>query len=142
MSPAPVVAVGAIVRRDHEVLLVLRGTPPNENQWAIPGGRLNLGETLQQGAEREILEETGLHIKAGEVVFTFEHIERNHGGTVLFHYVVLDLAAEYLSGEPRAGDDAREACWIPLAQLEQWPINQTTLQALRQLFPETVRVSH
>lgn len=131
----PVVAIGAIVPRDDDVLLVLRGTPPNENQWAIPGGRLQLGETLQQGAEREILEETGIRIKAGEVVFTFEHIERDTTGTVLFHYVVLDLVADYLSGEPQAGDDARDVRWIPLTQLEQWPVNSTTLQALRQLFP-------
>lgn len=139
MSRAPVVAVGAIVRRGDEVLLVLRGNPPNENQWAIPGGRLLLGETLQQGAEREILEETGIHIKAGEVVFTFEHIERDRHGEVQFHYVVLDVAAEYLSGEPHAGDDAREARWIPLSQLEQWTVNTTTRQALRQLYPDRVR---
>ncbi len=139
MSRAPVVAVGAIVRRGDEVLLVLRGNPPNENQWAIPGGRLQLGETLQQGAEREILEETGIHIKAGEVVFTFEHIEQDRDGEVLFHYVVLDMAADYLSGELRAGDDAREARWIPLRHLEQWPVNSTTWQALRQLFPNMVR---
>lgn len=139
MSRAPVVAVGAIVRRGDEVLLVLRGTPPNKDQWAIPGGRLQLGEPLKQGAEREILEETGIRIKAGAVVFTFEHIEQDHDGVVLFHYVVLDVAAEYLSGEPHAGDDARDARWIPLTQLEQWPVNSTTLQALRQLFPKLVR---
>ncbi len=139
MRHVPVVAVGAIVRRNDDVLLVLRGTPPNENQWAIPGGRLHLGETLRQAAEREILEETGIHIRAGDVVFSFEHIERNNEGVVLFHYVVLDLTAEYLSGEPHAGDDAREARWIPLAQLEHWPVNTTTLQALHQLFPELVR---
>lgn len=136
MSGAPVVAVGAIVRRGDKVLLVQRGTPPNENQWAIPGGRVHLGETLQQAAEREILEETGITIRAGEVLFTFEHIQRDPAGKVQFHYVVLDLAGEYLAGEPRAGDDAREARWLPLKQLQQWPVNDTTLQALRQLFPE------
>ncbi|HEY0634076.1 MAG TPA: NUDIX hydrolase [Gammaproteobacteria bacterium] len=136
MSGAPVVAVGAIVRRGDEVLLVQRGTPPNENQWAIPGGRVHLGETLQLAAEREILEETGIRIKAGAVLYTFEHIERDSSGAVRFHYVVLDLAGEYLSGEPRAGDDAREARWIPLARLAQWPVNATTMRALRQLFPE------
>lgn len=138
MSRAPVVAVGAIVRRGDDILLVLRGNPPNENQWAIPGGRLHLGETLQQAAEREILEETGIRIQAREVVYTFEHIERDHAGNVQFHYVVLDLAADYLAGEPQGGDDAREARWIPLTQLAQWPVNSTTLQALRQLFPERV----
>ena len=138
MSRAPVVAVGAIVRRGDDILLVLRGTPPNENQWAIPGGRLHLGETLQQAAEREILEETDIKIQAREVVYTFEHIERDPAGNVQFHYVVLDLAADYLAGEPRGGDDAREARWIPLSQLSQWPVNNTTLHALWQLFPQMV----
>lgn len=132
---APVVGVGAIVRRGPTVLLVLRGTPPNQGLWAIPGGRLQLGETLQQGAEREIREETSVEIRAGQVVFTFEHIERDAAGALLFHYVVLDLAAEYLAGEPQAGDDAREARWIPFSELAQLPLNATTRHALQQLFP-------
>jgi 8-oxo-dGTP diphosphatase len=138
MPEAPVVGVGAIVRRDNEILLVLRGKPPNEDQWAIPGGRLHLGETLQQGAEREVMEETGVKIRAGEVIYSFEHIERGDDGQVNYHYVVLDLAAEFLSGNPHAGDDAREARWIPLDALADFPLNQTTLQALRQLYPDSV----
>ena len=70
----PVVGVGAIVVHDGAVLLVKRGKPPHKGEWAIPGGRLQWGESLQQGAEREILEETGSTIKAGELLYHFEHI--------------------------------------------------------------------
>lgn len=132
---APVVGVGAIVRHGDTILLVERGTPPNARQWAIPGGKLKLGETLQQGAEREILEETGITIIAGPVIYTFEHITRDLQGAVEYHYVVLDLAGEYRSGEPLAGDDAREARWVRFDEMAFLPVNATTLQALQQLFP-------
>ncbi|MDH3355103.1 MAG: NUDIX domain-containing protein, partial [Chromatiales bacterium] len=70
----PVVGVGAIVIHEGAVLLVKRGKAPHKGEWAIPGGKLKWGETLQQGAEREILEETGIAIEAGELLYHFEHI--------------------------------------------------------------------
>ncbi|MBL7181327.1 MAG: NUDIX domain-containing protein, partial [Desulfobacterales bacterium] len=73
----PQVAVGAIVFKDNKVLLVLRANPPAEACWAIPGGRVELGETLRKAAEREIKEETGISIRVREPVFTFEVIDRD-----------------------------------------------------------------
>ena len=73
----PRVAVGAIVFKDHAVLLVRRANPPSQDVWAIPGGNVQLGESLQQAAEREILEETGVRIQAGAPVFTFDYIDRD-----------------------------------------------------------------
>ncbi|MEJ2508717.1 MAG: NUDIX hydrolase [Gammaproteobacteria bacterium] len=126
----PQVGVGAVVFRDERVLLVLRGQAPNAGQWAIPGGRVRWGETLQAGAEREILEETGVRIRAGEPVFAFEVIE-DEDGACATHYVVVDLAAQYLEGEPRAGDDAAEARWVSAAELAALPVNETTRRLLR-----------
>ena len=106
----PEVAVGVVVEKEGKILLVRRKKPPNQRRWAIPGGKVNLGETLQQAAEREILEETGLRIKAGEPVYVFDFIERS-GDKIVFHYVIIDLLARYISGTVRAQDDAAAAAW-------------------------------
>jgi 8-oxo-dGTP diphosphatase len=110
----PLVGVGAVVIRAGRILLVKRGKPPGEGLWAIPGGMLELGETLQNAAEREIREETGLVIRAGKPVHTFDVIQRDAVGGVLYHYVIVDLAAEYVSGEVRPADDVAEAGWFAL----------------------------
>ena len=130
--------VGAVVCREGAVLLVRRGTPPYEGQWSVPGGKVELGEPLATAAEREVREETGLRIRAGEPVYTFEHIERDDSGAVRYHYVVVDLEGEYLSGELKAADDALEAAWISLEAMETLPVNPVTRQLLARLFPEQV----
>ena len=130
---APRVAVGAIVLKSSRVLLVKRGHPPNEGLWAIPGGRVELGETLQQAAEREILEETGLIIRAGGPVYTFDVIVADDAGRVRFHYVIVDLLADYVSGELHPGDDAREARWVTPGDLRELPVHQRTLDVLAKI---------
>jgi 8-oxo-dGTP diphosphatase len=120
--------------RDGRVLLVRRGHPPSEGLWAIPGGGVELGETLQEAAEREIMEETGLTIRAGDPVYTFDVILRDDAGRVQFHYVIVDLLAHYVSGELHSGDDARDARWVTSGELEKLPVNQTTLELLKKLF--------
>jgi len=130
----PQVAVGAVVFKDDNVLLVLRGNPPSEDQWAIPGGKVKLGETLQEAAEREIKEETGITIQAREPVLTFEVIDRDDTGRVRFHYVIVDLAADFVSGEPIPGDDAVRARWISSEDLCTLRVSPTTLKLLRQRF--------
>lgn len=129
---SPRVGVGAVVLRDGRILLVRRGAPPAEGLWAIPGGGLKLGETLQEGAEREIFEETGIAIRAGDPVFTCDVCVRDAEGRVRFHYVIVDLAADYISGEVKGGDDALEARWVAPAELAGLPLTKTTLKLLRQ----------
>jgi len=113
---APRLAVGAVIVHQNKVLLVRRGNAPAKGLWAIPGGSVNLGETLQAAAEREVLEETGLHIKAGAMIYAFEKIQRDEVGRVQFHYVILDLAAEALDPtQPLIpADDASDAGWYSL----------------------------
>lgn len=128
---APQVGVGAVVFHDGAVLLVQRRNPPCANEWAIPGGKVRLGETLQQAAEREILEETGIHIKAGEPVYAFDLIENDTSGQVRWHYAIIDLQAEYIQGEIQAADDAIAAAWLKPEDLAGVTINPTTLKLLQ-----------
>jgi ADP-ribose pyrophosphatase len=131
---SPRVAVGAVVFRADRVLLVLRGSPPARGTWAIPGGSVRLGESLRAAAERETREETGVIVRAGAPIYTFEVVERDPRGAVRFHYVIVDLAAEYVSGSPRAGDDALDARWVSAAELADLPVNPATRRLLRLQF--------
>lgn len=128
----PLVAVGAVVFKEDKVLLVLRAKPPAENRWTIPGGSVELGETLQEAAEREIWEETGLTIQAGEPVYTFDVIERDSKGAILFHYVIVDMAADYVSGELRPGDDAIDVCWASFRDVKSLKVSTATRKLLKQ----------
>jgi ADP-ribose pyrophosphatase len=127
----PRLAVGAIVIKDDRVLLVKRSKPPGEGLWAIPGGRVELGETLQQAAEREIMEEAGLIIQAKDPVYTFEVIEADDVGRPRFHYVIVDLIAEYVKGKINPSDDASEARWVTPQDLERLPVSETTREVLK-----------
>jgi len=129
----PVLAVGIVVFHDDRVLLVRRANAPSAGLWAIPGGRVELGETLQQAAERELLEETGVTVRAGEPVYAFDAIERDSADRVVFHYAVVDLLATYVSGGPRAMDDAADARWLAAAELDLANTSDVTVKLLKKL---------
>ena len=131
--PAARVGVGAVIIRDGQVLLVKRGREPAKGLWAIPGGAVEPGETLQAAAEREILEETGVVINAGEPIFAFDLIERDEAGALKFHFVIVDLRAEYISGEPVAADDAADARWLKPRDLDSLDVVPVTLEMLRKI---------
>jgi len=129
----PRVGVGAVVIRDGRVLLVKRAKEPGRGYWAIPGGVVELGESLREAAEREIMEETGVVIRAREPIVTFEVIQRGRDGRVQFHYVIVDLAADYVSGEPHPADDAQDAQWFTPEEVQNIPLTRNTLELLRNL---------
>lgn len=133
----PEVAVGALVLKDQKVLLVKRSRPPSEGLWALPGGKVLLGETLQQAAKREILEETGITIIPGEPIYSFDTIQTDNHENVRFHYVIIDLLAEFIGGELTRGDDASEAGWFSFDDLKRINVNETTEELVKQyLQPE------
>ncbi len=129
----PLVGVGAITIQDGKVLLVKRAIEPSKGLWAIPGGTLKLGETLQECAAREILEETGIKIKVGDCVYVFDFLERDDKRKIKFHFVVIDFAADYISGKPKGADDALDARWLSPAELSKLPVAKNTLKALRSI---------
>lgn len=111
-STAPEVCVGAIAVDDERLLLVRRGRGPAAGYWSVPGGRVELGETLAEAVVRELAEETGLEGVCGGLV---DWVERVGDGR---HFVIFDFLVEVLvPGVPRAGDDAAEAAWVPLHEV-------------------------
>jgi len=131
---SPQVAVGAVVFNQNRVLLVKRGKPPSQNEWAIPGGSVKLGETLQQAAEREIYEETGIVIKAHQPIFVFDLIKKDESDKISFHYIIIDLIAEYKGGKLLPGDDALDARWVAETEIENLMLNSMTRKLLGKRF--------
>jgi ADP-ribose pyrophosphatase len=136
----PEVAVGAVVIRNEKILLVKRKLDPAKGDWAIPGGKINLGESLTQAAEREIREETGISIKAKKPIYCFDSIHVDEKGEIKFHYVIVDLMADYVSGEIKPGDDAADVRWFSMDNLETIKLNRSTAELLSIIFKESSKI--
>jgi len=114
---APIVAVGVLLLDGDRVLLVQRGRPPQVGRWTVPGGGVEVGETLEEAALRELGEETGLGCTLGPVVEVLDRVLRDGDGRVEYHYVILDFLGTTPTGELRAGSDCADARWVPVAEL-------------------------
>lgn len=120
-SERPIVGVGAVVLREGRVLLIRRGKEPLKGRWLIPGGTVELGETLEEAVAREVREETGIAVRAREVVLVFDRIERA-GSDVIYHYVIVDYLCEDLGGELCPGSDAEDAAFVSPSELEAYDV--------------------
>jgi 8-oxo-dGTP diphosphatase len=139
---APIVGVGAVVVKEGQVMLVRRANAPNQGQWSIPGGTVELGETLAQAAVREVREECGVEIEPGEVLSTFDLIQRDEKGRILYHYVLIDLLARYVSGEPIAATDAMEVRWVDEKSLNQLDVIPRLLPVLHKALHQASQASN
>ena len=108
----PRVGVGVILIKNDQVLLVQRANPPGAGKWSLPGGKQELGETVQETARRELREETGL--ECGELILAgyVDSIHHDETGQIAFHYTILDFMARYIGGNPRAADDTLAVAWV------------------------------
>jgi 8-oxo-dGTP diphosphatase len=128
----PVVGVGGVVIREERALLIRQGHPPLEGGWSIPGGTLELGESLEQGVRREIEEETGLRVKVGELVELFERIFRDDEGRIQYHFVIADYLCEPEGEEARAGGDAVDVAWAGEEEFAKYGLTETATRVLKE----------
>src|SRR5215470_16669108 len=119
------VGVGALIVQDERVVLIKRGKAPLLGKWSIPGGLLELGETTRHGAEREALEETGLVVRATELLGVFDRIVPDEE-RLRYHYVLIDFLCEVVSGELRAAGDAMDAKWFAREEIGRLKLPEDT----------------
>ncbi|HET9839951.1 MAG TPA: NUDIX domain-containing protein [Candidatus Angelobacter sp.] len=130
----PIVGVGAVIIQGRRVVLVRRGSPPLQGEWSLPGGVVELGETMRAAAEREAREETGLIVKAGEVLEVLDRIIPGERGAPQYHYVLIDFLCTVAGGELRAGGDAADVCWAAETELEKFRLEQPAIQVIKKGF--------
>lgn len=129
----PTVGVGAVVVHDGRVLLIRRAKEPLSGRWVVPGGTVELGETLEEAVSREVLEETGILVRPLEVMTVFDRIERRDGG-VAYHFVIVDYRCAFVSGALRAASDAQDAAWVAECDLGQYDLPALALELVRRGF--------
>ncbi len=127
----PIVGVGAVIIEGGRALVVRRGTEPLKGEWSIPGGVLELGETLRQGAEREAKEETGLTVEAGEALEVVDRIVRDPEQKIRYHYVLVDFLCRRISGDALPGTDASELRWVTPTELQGLRIADSAAAVIR-----------
>jgi 8-oxo-dGTP diphosphatase len=127
----PVLGVGAVIVRDGRALLVKRGHEPRKGEWSLPGGLVELGESLIDALQREIREETGLNVTVGPHIETFDRIHHDADGRVRFHFVIVDYLCTAAEGEPLAGTDAEEVAWARADEIEHYRVNPHAAAVIR-----------
>src|SRR4030042_1735838 len=118
----PLVGVGAVVFRGEEVLLVRRGQEPARDAWSLPGGLVELGETLEGALRRELEEETGLSVKILGITAVLERIYHDPAGRIPYHYILVDYLCEYEGGELSPASDITAARFVPLSELSRFDL--------------------
>lgn len=127
----PLVGVGAIIVRGEEVLLVQRGKAPSFGKWSIPGGLVELGESLEDAVRREVLEEVCIDVSVTDLVVALDRVIPDAGGKIEYHYILLDFLCEYRGGEPAPASDALACAFVRVADLERYDMTRGTVEAIR-----------
>jgi 8-oxo-dGTP diphosphatase len=133
----PIVGVGGVVISDGRALLIKRGHPPLEGEWSIPGGTLEVGETLPEGVRRELAEECGIEVRVLELIEVFERVFHDEAGKVRYHFVIVDYLCEAVSGEARSGSDVVDVAWATEMELERYSLTPTATRVIRRAFEMT-----
>ncbi|MFW9950677.1 MAG: NUDIX hydrolase [Candidatus Thorarchaeota archaeon] len=133
----PHIGVGVMLVRDNQLLLVKRKYNPDAGYWSIPGGHLDLGERVEDAAEREALEETGFKVKVTKLAGIINKIMYDEAGKIEYHYVLINYFVEQFEGDlnqsPKAQDDALEAKFVPFEELKDYRLATSLIELLKQL---------
>jgi len=121
----PVVGVGAVIIKDGKILLEKRKSEPGRGKWSIPGGLVELGESVSQTVVREVAEETGLEVYAPELIDVVDNVVRDENGEVKYHFVIVDYFVKLKGGNMKASSDAEELQWVPLDEVEKYDLTKT-----------------
>jgi mutator protein MutT len=130
----PIVAVGAVILDAGRVLLVRRGQEPLKGEWSLPGGAVEVGETLEAALVREVCEETSLDVVVGPVLEVLDSIRHDADGRAQYHYVIVDYACRVRAGTPTAavrGTDADDVQWVPVEELDRYRVTTTAIAVIR-----------
>jgi mutator protein MutT len=126
----PIVGVGAVIFDRGRVLLVKRGHEPLKGEWSLPGGALDVGETLHAAVVREVREETGLDVAVRSLIEVVERITRDNDDRVQYHFVIADYLCQALGGELASASDADAVEWAPLDDLVRYRLTDTALDVI------------
>ena len=121
----PIVGVGAIIIQNGKILIVRRGSEPGKGKWSVPGGLVELGETVKQTVVREVKEECGLDVEVDRLIDVVDSMTFDENGKLKYHFVILDFFVKLKGGELKPGDDAKEALWVPLEEVEKYDLTRT-----------------
>lgn len=132
--PRPIVGVGGVVVDGQRVLLVRRGHEPLKGEWSIPGGAVELGETLEVACAREVREETGLDVDVGPMIDVFDRIRLDADGRTVFHYVLVDFVCRPTGGTLAYASDAIDVRWASLVDLPELGVQRTTVSVIEKAF--------
>jgi 8-oxo-dGTP diphosphatase len=130
----PLVGVGAIIFDENRVALVRRGRPPALGQWSLPGGMIEVGETMEEAIVREVEEEVGLRVEVIQLISVLDWILVDAAGAVEFHYVLLEFLCRPAGGALRAGSDVLSACLVPLEAIPQYHLKRETREVIDHAF--------
>ncbi len=133
LPTAPVMSVSVLCHKNGTALLIKRGKPPFKNHWSLPGGKVELGETMMAAAKRELMEETGLIADMSGPVEVFDSIQRDDADQVTSHYVLAVFVAKNPTGTTVASDDAVAAEWVSPSDLDDRLLTPGTAKRIRRL---------
>jgi 8-oxo-dGTP diphosphatase len=125
-----VVGVGAVIIHRGQAVLIRRGKEPLRGRWVVPGGTVELGESLAEAVVREVREETGLTVVPRELLAVFEHVDEEEG-RVRYHYVIVDFLCDYVSGTAEAASDAEALALVAPSELPDYDLPEKALEVVR-----------